>query len=540
MKTPPTCVTPKGCFVFGIHKPSFTVENYRAGDGVEQLGAKGDGNAIDNCRNYPPGRVVETDAPWIYEIPNPFPFRGVTFIKKDWADARAKNPSSIRLPARRESSLSESLATILGNKDPESLAAAFAGLPHAMLLAAATTSTDPADLVRLAEISCAIIHDPVSHEPTGILFQDRPGREPSPEVFDHALFEALVNNPFLPDSYKNIMVLKPGIQGGSEIVGEYTSTGGGGNHVFEYLRRNSYIGWGHYAANMANDAVRYAISDLDRKDMTGLRHLYYQRTYCRLAEDLGLTPEIPQLPMPESALEDLRLEILRTIADKGAGTFTATLWGWNFGFDFAPSGYRLHASHQQIHQQYALVPALIADQNQTDFKPFSCGDLIADFCTAFLKATGKFFFACYLEAIRSNSRTDGRQDLPASLIVFEDEHVILFVPKAQTSQWELQLMCLQETGNILECNTATRSSLDRGILAAQKTLAGMGAGMVTTIEYAKRLDSNDSDQRLLYSFLPKLPESPGAFSEAQLRFINGHYPEDFAEACRLSLNRNPS
>ena len=29
----------------------------------------------------------------------------------------------------------------------------------------------------------------------------------------------------------------------------------------------------------------------------------------------------------------------------------------------------------------------------------------------------------------------------------------------------------------------------------------------------------------------------GAFSEAQMRFINGHYPEDFALACRTQLDR---
>jgi len=34
----------------------------------------------------------------------------------------------------------------------------------------------------------------------------------------------------------------------------------------------------------------------------------------------------------------------------------------------------------------------------------------------------------------------------------------------------------------------------------------------------------------------KLPESPGAFTEAQLRWINGHYPEDFAAACRSRLS----
>ena len=65
--------------------------------------------------------------------------------------------------------------------------------------------------------------------------------------------------------------------------------------------------------------------------------------------------------------------------------------------------------------------------------------------------------------------------------------------------------------------------------------------MVTTIEYAKRFagrldDEVDVDQRLLYVFLPRLPESPGGFSEAQLRWVIGHYPEDFAAACRDRLN----
>jgi hypothetical protein len=76
-----------------------------------------------------------------------------------------------------------------------------------------------------------------------------------------------------------------------------------------------------------------------------------------------------------------------------------------------------------------------------------------------------------------------------------------------------------------------RRSLDRGILVALRTLEGMGAAMVTSIEVSKRFDDADTDQQLLFSFLPKVPESPGAFSEAQLRWISGHYPEDFAAAC---------
>jgi hypothetical protein len=91
-------------------------------------------------------------------------------------------------------------------------------------------------------------------------------------------------------------------------------------------------------------------------------------------------------------------------------------------------------------------------------------------------------------------------------------------------------------GNIVECNQEVRHSLDTGILMAQKALAGLGAKMVTTIEYTKRLGGNNHpEQPLLYAFLPRLPESPGAFSEAQLRFINGHYPEDFAAVCRNQL-----
>ena len=139
---------------------------------------------------------------------------------------------------------------------------------------------------------------------------------------------------------------------------------------------------------------------------------------------------------------------------------------------------------------------------------------------------------------------DGRTDLESSLVVWQDEQVMLFVPKAQTSQWELQLMALNDeegnaVGNIVEAGPAMRASLDQGILRAQKALAGLGARLVTSIEYPKRITSKsrkgEPGQHLLYAFLPRLPKSPGAFSEAQLRFINGHYPEDFAAVCRQQL-----
>jgi hypothetical protein len=113
--------------------------------------------------------------------------------------------------------------------------------------------------------------------------------------------------------------------------------------------------------------------------------------------------------------------------------------------------------------------------------------------------------------------------------------VVLFVPKAQTSQWELQLVTRSPAGNVLEADTQTRASLDLALWVAIRVLAGLGAEMVTVVEFAKRFDAGDTGQRLLYSLLPRLPNSPGAFSEAQLRWINRHYPEDFAELCRCEL-----
>jgi hypothetical protein len=91
-------------------------------------------------------------------------------------------------------------------------------------------------------------------------------------------------------------------------------------------------------------------------------------------------------------------------------------------------------------------------------------------------------------------------------------------------------------GNVLETDSRTRHSLDSAMLMAQRVLEQLGAKMVTSIEFCRRFSATGrGKQPLLYSFLPKLPQSPGAFSEAQLRYINGHYPEDFAAVCRKQL-----
>jgi hypothetical protein len=536
-----TCVAPSGRFLFGIHKPRYRIANLRETAAIEPLGTTVDGRPVDNRQNFPPDDLQEEQARWIFEIPNAFPFRGTTYIDKSWADTKAADPAAICLPLPPAVSFREALARLADSKGllDQGLMQALAAMPEPVLLALAANSTDPVDLAAIARLSCEFVAGTDDHIPQGLQFlADGSGRA-RPVIHRHALFETVANNPHLPDEYKRAMVLRPGVQGDSEIVGEWRGPGGG--HIFEYLRRNSYIPWGHYAANFADDTIRYRAGELSPLELYGLRHLYYQRTFIRLAEDLGLpAPRHRSLSPPE--LEDLRRKLAAEVRRRpDALPFTATLWGWNYGFDFAASGYRLHASHQQIHQQFAMLPATVAAW-YADGEPaagvlasYGCGDLVADFIREYRSQTGMSFFENYLMAIRGNRRMDGSKG-DASLIVHEDEEVMLFVPKAQTSQWELQLVTIKPVGNILEADSACRASLDKAMLVAMHILAAMGARMVTTIEYPKRFEAAEKDQRLLYSFLPRLPESPGAFSEAQLRFINGHYPEDFAAACRARMS----
>lgn len=525
-----SCVTPEGMFVYGLHKPSYRVRNLRSRTRIENLGVDPHGSAVINKPNYPQGDIEVEQADWIYEIANPFPFRGSTFIGKGWADRSAANPDRINLVEKPKVSLHERLAD--QGLDPVLIDT----LPRPLLLGLATTSTDGADLVRLAHLSCRF-HCDEDGRPLGLHYTD--GSAGRPEIVDFELFEAVANNEHLPDDYKIAMVIRPGAQGRSEIMGDYHESEA--THIYEYLRTNSYIGGGHYAANMADDGIRYRIADLSQADMFGLRHLYYQRSYVRLADFLAIT--VPDLPLSEDDLEELRQEIAGH-RDLSTTDMAATLWGWNFGFDFSSSGYRLHASHQQIHQQYAMIPDQIerfqGSTKKTFYQPYSSGDMIEEVITTYREAHNSSFFSDYLRALKTNVRMDGRGDLSSNLVVWQDDQVVLFVPKAQTSQWELQLMTKPDNhgafpGSLVETTTQVRRSLDLGILMAQKALAGRGASMVSTIEYSKRFSSTLTDQPLLYCFLPKLPQSMGAFSEAQLRFINGHYPEDFAAVCRQSL-----
>ena len=526
---PRTCVTPQG-FRFAIHKPSFSVFNLRQDDFIQTLGELDDHN-IDNSRNFPSGTVDVAEGDWIYEIPNPLPFRGATYITKSWGDAKALNPADIKIPKPPAASMTKYLKK-WGDADNTKvdLTAMFKDLPQPVLLALAANSTDSNDLIILAQLCCEFVYDQAG-VPTGLRYrQDDKGRIRA-KISRFDLFEILVNNEHLPTIYKEVMVLRPGAQGGSEIVGDAKND----THVFEYLRRNSYISGGHYAANMANDAIRYHIRDLKQTDMDGLRHIYYQRTYIRLAAALNLEMPTARQSLTPAELEKLRLQIVDKLRTATAvdQQFAATLWGWNYGYDCSASNYRLHASHQMIHNQFAMLPGELETIGGPVIEAYGCGNLIGDFMSRYHKATQSCFFDDYHQAIIHNKRLDERQDLESSLIVHQDERVILFVPKAQTSQWELQLMPVRRVGNIVEADSATRASINKAILTAMRMLTGLGAKMITVIEYSKKLIGGDPGQRLLYSFLPKLPESPGAFSEAQLRWINGHYPEDFARALRL-------
>ncbi|MEN8257329.1 MAG: hypothetical protein ABFS09_05650 [Thermodesulfobacteriota bacterium] len=519
-----TCVRPGGRFAFSIHKPSFKVTNLRENDEITELGSCAE-QPVFNNRNFPANDVDVGKSDWVYEIANPFSFKGTTFINSAWADRQATQPLAISLPDMPPVSMADSLRHCVDDDDIDEI---FRALPEPVLLSLATTSTDPEDLIRLARMAASLIITD-SGEVSGLHYEQLNSHS-RPIIHSHDLYEAVANNPHLPDDYKQAMVLRPGAQGGSEIVGEFRTNG---SHVYEYLRRNSYIPWGHYAANMANDAVRYSLEQLCLDDMIGMRHLYYQRTYERLAADLGLSGFHGRRKATADELEDVRQQIVNAMEDGREPSFTATLWGWNYGFDFAPSGYRLNASHQMLHQQFALIPAALAESSEPQ-KSFACGDLVAAFCEQYRKETANPFFNDYLAAIRANTRVDHGQG-ESSLIIYEDDHVMVFVPKAQTSQWEVQIMTTAEVGNIIELSTEARHSLDTAFYLAVKALHGIGVKLMSTIEYSKRFKNTDQDQRLLYALLPKLPNSPGAFSESQLRWINGHFPEDLATALRAQL-----
>jgi hypothetical protein len=524
-----TCISPKGKFIYGIHQPSYDVNNLRPEDRIQPLGQFSDERCHLNTINFPTEDLCIQQADVIYEIPNAFPFKGTTYIKKRWADQKKGQLSNFLLPPKPSFSWTQTCSHWM-DKAEDKAAQFFSQLPEAIQLTIALLSNDPNDLTQLAKNACAFTFDN-QNEPTGLQYNESDGH---PIIYKPIIFETLANNPHLPDNYKKVMVLRPGVQGNSPIVGEYTSKQ---SHVYEYLRANSYIPWGHYAANMADNTIRYDLDTLTMDDISGMRHLYYQRIFVHLAKQLQIPINVHRNIIPAAELEPLRKTILERLKQSpNSLAFDGYLWGWNYGAGYAPNHYRLHASHQQIHQQYAMIPNQIPT-NESDLlmQSYACGDLIADFIKDYQHTYGCSFFDTYVQAIKNNQRMDQPNKGPQELIVYADTQIIIYIPKAQTSQWEIQIMPTSAVGNILMADRAMRDALDRGIFITAKILSALNAQLVTHIEYASRFRAESTDQRLIIAFLPRMPESPGAFSEAQLRWINGHYPEDFAAACRLKL-----
>jgi hypothetical protein len=514
------------------------------------LGHNQDGNAISNQDNFPHGDLFIDNAKMVYEIPNAFPFWGATYILYDQAERFSKNPEQFRFRKCNEESskLSPLLKDLLHGylKGSNERTYSLKDLPRPVLLALAQTSRNSELLKAIAHLACKFETDSEGVI-VGIRYENDEQKRLKPAIIDQELFEVLGNNIACPDNYKMKMVLIPGIQGTSPIVGEYTSTSKM-THVWEYLRANSYIPWGHYASNMAHDCIKYSADDLCAEDITGLRHLYYQRIYTQMALNLNIMQKIKQEDV--KALSNCELEVLRRavlqevkkrVEKREELPYTATLWGWNYGFDFSPSGYRLNASHQQIHHQFALIPpkvkTLPVQGDESKFiNTYAVGDQLAQFTAKYKKCYGQPFFETYLKAIRSNKRMDAKKDLPSSLIIYEDENVMVYIPKAQRCHGEVQIMTTTPMGNILETSSKVRNSLDHCIRLVIRSLKKLGVQMVTAYEISKRFNNTDTDQRLLYCFLPRLPRSPGAFSERQEIWITGHYPEDYAEALRRTIN----
>ena len=376
-------VTPEG-FRVGVHKPAYSVANFRRQGSVSFLGQRDGKVPVDNQQNFPGGDIRETGARWIYEIINPFPFRGATYIDSAWASSRAEHPEDIRIALVQTCSLQNVLTECT---DADTAKKIFSGLPQSIRYDLAANSTDGSELVSLAETCCQFLYDKRGR-PTGLVYS-QDGENFRPAIDDFELFETVANNPNLPDEYKEVMVLRPGIQGASEIVGDFREDS---SHVFEYLRRNSYIPWGHFAANMANDSIRYRTSDLSRTDIKGLRRLYYQRSYACLAMQLGIDVQVRGRGLNDDELEQLRHDILSEQKKRSTLQRNATLWGWNFGYDFSGSGYRLHASHQMIHQQYAMIPEEVETLHGEETPCFSCGDQVADTIAGYRHQYDRDFF----------------------------------------------------------------------------------------------------------------------------------------------------
>ena len=155
-----TCVSSSGEFVYGIHKPDYTVVNLREKDHITTLGRIDDKTAVENKINFPANDVIIDNADWVFEISNPFPFMGATFILKSSADKKIENANPFDII----------------NK--------------------CRTATDTDLLVELAKKSCLFEFDPHTGEPAGIQYEKAKNGGIRQAIKNHHLFEIVSNNPF--------------------------------------------------------------------------------------------------------------------------------------------------------------------------------------------------------------------------------------------------------------------------------------------------------------------------------------------------------
>ena len=201
-----TCIAASGRFIIGVHKPTYSVQNIREKDYIGPLGEFPDGSLVENHPNFPAGDITESNADWIYEIPNAFPFRGATYISKHVADRWALNPLDISLPARPDMSFTRTASQWFSESEwsVEKKKSIFNSLPETIQIAVAGNSTDSEDLGLLAELSCEFTYDQSSKYPTGLVYIHDENGTRKPKIHNYALFKVLANNSYLPDVYKAV------------------------------------------------------------------------------------------------------------------------------------------------------------------------------------------------------------------------------------------------------------------------------------------------------------------------------------------------
>ena len=153
-----TCVSTSGEFVYGIHKPDYTVVNLREKDHIATLGHIDGKTAVENKINFPANDVTIDNANWVFEISNPFPFMGATFILKSSADKKIENANPFNnIKKYKSAQLKTSIEDVEDN--------------DALFMSLGRTSTDSDLLIELAKKSCLFEFDPHSGEPVGIQYE---------------------------------------------------------------------------------------------------------------------------------------------------------------------------------------------------------------------------------------------------------------------------------------------------------------------------------------------------------------------------------